>query len=254
MTASLLGGVTYVGDRGSSYAEFDGADEAGFRMLAVAPAAQGLGAGAALVAACIELARRDGKRRLTLLTTDGMAAAHRLYARFGFRREPASDMMVASGLQLRSFVLDLEEDRMATVVSDLPRPVRVIENMWIPLSDGTRLAAKIWLPEDAERDPVPAVLEYLPYRKRDGTAGARRAAAPYLAGHGYAGGARRPARPRRLRRHPRGRVHRRRAGRRRRGDRLARGAALVHRRGRACTASPGAASTRCRSRRCGRRR
>jgi GNAT superfamily N-acetyltransferase len=106
----VLGGVTYVGDRGSGYAEFDGADEAGFRMLAVAPAAQGLGAGAALVAACIELARRDGKRRLTLLTTDGMAAAHRLYARFGFRREPASDMMVASGLQLRSFVLDLEED------------------------------------------------------------------------------------------------------------------------------------------------
>ena len=33
----------------------------------------------------------------------------------------------------------------------------------------TKLAARIWLPEDAEDNPVPAILEYLPYRKRDGT-------------------------------------------------------------------------------------
>jgi len=31
------------------------------------------------------------------------------------------------------------------------------------------LAARIWLPDDAEQNPVPAILEYLPYRKRDGT-------------------------------------------------------------------------------------
>jgi GNAT superfamily N-acetyltransferase len=107
---AVLGGVTYVGDRDSPYAEFAAADEAGFRMLAVAPAAQGRCVGAALVRACIDLARRDRKRRLSLLTTDGMAAAHRLYERFGFRRDPASDMMVGRGLQLRSFVLDLEEE------------------------------------------------------------------------------------------------------------------------------------------------
>jgi predicted acyl esterase len=46
--------------------------------------------------------------------------------------------------------------------------VREIEHTWIPLSDGCRLAARIWLPEDAEEDPVPAVLEYH-YRKNDGT-------------------------------------------------------------------------------------
>ncbi|MCM5558230.1 CocE/NonD family hydrolase [Pleomorphomonas sp. JP5] len=45
----------------------------------------------------------------------------------------------------------------------------VIENEWIPLGDGTHLAARIWMPEGAEADPVPAVLEFLPYRKRDGT-------------------------------------------------------------------------------------
>lgn len=50
------------------------------------------------------------------------------------------------------------------------RPFSVIENQWITLADGTRLAARIWLPDDAETDPVPAVFEFLPYRKRDGTA------------------------------------------------------------------------------------
>ena len=51
--------------------------------------------------------------------------------------------------------------------SDFPRRVREIENVWIPLADGSRLAAKIWLPEDAEAEPVPAILEYIPYRKND---------------------------------------------------------------------------------------
>ncbi len=73
------------------------------------------------------------------------------------------------------------------IISDFPRTVREIENVFIPLRDGTRLAARIWLPEDAERDPVPAVLEYLPYRKRDGTYERDALTHPYLAGHGYAG-------------------------------------------------------------------
>ena len=54
-------------------------------------------------------------------------------------------------------------------VTTFPRQVKEIENIWIPLSDGVRLAARLWLPEDAEQKPVPAILEYLPYRKRDGT-------------------------------------------------------------------------------------
>jgi putative CocE/NonD family hydrolase len=56
----------------------------------------------------------------------------------------------------------------------------------IPLSDGIRLAARIWLPEDAEENPVPAVLEYIPYRKRDLTAERDMQHHPYIAGHGYA--------------------------------------------------------------------
>src|SRR5438477_10326155 len=74
-----------------------------------------------------------------------------------------------------------------TTVRDFPRAVRVIENTWVPMADGTRLAAKIWLPENAETEPVPAVFEFLPYRKRDGTAVRDELLFPYLAGHGYAG-------------------------------------------------------------------
>jgi predicted acyl esterase len=68
-----------------------------------------------------------------------------------------------------------------------PREVRVIEHTLIPLKDGTMLAARIWLPVDAEQNPVPAILEYLPYRKRDGTYQRDALTHPYLAGHGYAG-------------------------------------------------------------------
>lgn len=42
-----------------------------------------------------------------------------------------------------------------------------IENLWIPLSDGCRLAARVWMPRSAETQPVPAILECIPYRKRD---------------------------------------------------------------------------------------
>ena len=72
------------------------------------------------------------------------------------------------------------------IVEAFPRPVREIGNCWIPMSDGCRLAARIWLPEDAADDPVPAILECLPYRKRDGTAWRDAEMHPYIAGHGYA--------------------------------------------------------------------
>ena len=55
-------------------------------------------------------------------------------------------------------------------MSTFPHPVREIPQRWIALADGCRLAARPGLPEDAEDQPVPAILEYIPYRKRDGTA------------------------------------------------------------------------------------
>lgn len=72
------------------------------------------------------------------------------------------------------------------IVSEFPHQVRVVEHLWIPLSDGTRLAAKLWLPADAEQNPVPALLEYLPYRKRDSTRRRDQPMHAWFAGHGYA--------------------------------------------------------------------
>ncbi len=73
-----------------------------------------------------------------------------------------------------------------TIRTAFPRPVREIENLWIPMPDGARLAARMWLPEDAESDPVPALFEFIPYRKSDGTTLRDSLRQPYFAGHGYA--------------------------------------------------------------------
>ncbi len=72
------------------------------------------------------------------------------------------------------------------VVRNFPRTVEETENLWIPLQDGCRLATRMWMPDDAEQDPVPAILEFLPYRKRDGTAVRDQLTHPYFAGYGYA--------------------------------------------------------------------
>jgi uncharacterized protein len=66
------------------------------------------------------------------------------------------------------------------------RAVRVIENEWIPMPDGARLAVRLWIPEGADAQPVPVVLEYLPYRKRDGVRKRDEATAQILAPFGLA--------------------------------------------------------------------
>ena len=75
---------------------------------------------------------------------------------------------------------------MSEVQTKFPRSVKTVENIFIPLKDGTKLAAKMWLPEDSEQNPVPVILEYIPYRKRDGTRTRDQGLHMYFAGHGYA--------------------------------------------------------------------
>ena len=52
-------------------------------------------------------------------------------------------------------------------VDAFARTVRSIENAGSRCPTATRLAARVWLPSDADTNPVPAILEYIPYRKRD---------------------------------------------------------------------------------------
>ena len=66
------------------------------------------------------------------------------------------------------------------------RGVRVIENDWIELVDGVRLAIRLWLPEDAGSRPVSAILDAVPYRKSDGTAVWDAGWGTYFASHGFA--------------------------------------------------------------------
>src|SRR5262245_35827949 len=72
------------------------------------------------------------------------------------------------------------------IKTEFPCDVRAIEHAWIPMPDGTKLSARIWLPVDAETQPVPAILEYIPYRKDDYMAQRDALRHPYFAGHGYA--------------------------------------------------------------------
>ena len=73
-----------------------------------------------------------------------------------------------------------------TVIEDFPHDVEEIENVWVPMSDGARLAARIWLPRSAHETPVPAILEFLPYRKRDLMRLRDEPMHRYYAGNGYA--------------------------------------------------------------------
>ncbi len=69
-------------------------------------------------------------------------------------------------------------------VTEFPNQIEEFSHVPIEMPDGVRLSARIWRPKTG--GPVPAILEYLPYRKRDGTAERDALTHPYLAGHGYA--------------------------------------------------------------------
>ncbi|MEV1009394.1 CocE/NonD family hydrolase [Streptomyces sp. NPDC049881] len=72
------------------------------------------------------------------------------------------------------------------VTDDLPYEIRREEHVTVRASDGIRLSARIWRPVSSDAEPVPAVLEYIPYRKRDLTSVRDSVHHPYIAGHGYA--------------------------------------------------------------------
>lgn len=61
-----------------------------------------------------------------------------------------------------------------------------MEQAWIPMKDGVRLAATLYMPDGAKPgEKFPALLEYLPYRKDDGTAAGDYPKHSYFARRGY---------------------------------------------------------------------
>jgi len=72
------------------------------------------------------------------------------------------------------------------IVDRFPHEV-VEDRLRIRMSDGTHLAGRVWRPTTSATRPVPAVLEFIPYRQRVLTAVRDSMHHPYLAGHGFAG-------------------------------------------------------------------
>lgn len=72
------------------------------------------------------------------------------------------------------------------VVTQFPHNIVEDPDMGIVLPDGCRLSARVWMPDDAVKNPVPVILEYIPYRKRDGTVSRDEVMHKYFAGRGYA--------------------------------------------------------------------
>lgn len=98
----LLGNVTYC-PPGSRWREIGRDDEGEFRMLAVDPAAQGAGAGTALARLCEERAREHGATGMALSSLATMTAAHRIYTRLGYTRDPERDWSPLPGVDLIAF-------------------------------------------------------------------------------------------------------------------------------------------------------
>jgi ribosomal protein S18 acetylase RimI-like enzyme len=103
--AGVLGTVTFVLD--GPLREIGTPDEAEFRMLAVDPAAGGRGIGTRLVQECIDRSRAAGRARIVCSSQPGMVAAHAVYRRLGFVRDPARDWSPVADVQLVAFVRDL---------------------------------------------------------------------------------------------------------------------------------------------------
>ena len=88
---------------GSPWREIGQPHEGEFRMLAVAPPAQGRGVGLALARRCEERARAHGATAMALSSLAEMVAAHALYARLRYTRLPDRDWDPAPGVHLLAF-------------------------------------------------------------------------------------------------------------------------------------------------------
>jgi GNAT superfamily N-acetyltransferase len=104
----VLGTVT-ICPPGSAWREISREDEGEFRMLAVAPSARGRGIGDLLVQQCLDRFRADGARGVAISTLREMTAAHRVYERFGFVRDPSRDWSPVDGVHLIAFQVSLED-------------------------------------------------------------------------------------------------------------------------------------------------
>ena len=104
----LAGVATYVPGPDTSMSEFDDPGAAGIRALAVDPDHHRQGIGRALTVACVDRARTAGKHRVILHTSQYQRAAHTMYQRMGFQREPSLDWDPTPAISLTCYVYEID--------------------------------------------------------------------------------------------------------------------------------------------------
>lgn len=84
-------GMIIVGTQANPYRQVATAEEAEMQLLGTLPAARGQGVGDALCRAFEKQALTDGFQKAVLSTQPMMTAAHKLYEKSGYERNPARD-------------------------------------------------------------------------------------------------------------------------------------------------------------------
>lgn len=103
-------GTATVTDYDGPYAEVSKPGEVEFRMLAVAPQAQGRGIARALVRHIVaQAASRPEIRAVSLCSLKSMTAAHALYESEGFIREPQRDFVLDIPAKSETFPFFIRE-------------------------------------------------------------------------------------------------------------------------------------------------
>ncbi len=106
--------------------------DAGFRVLAVSPVAEGRGVGRCLVERCIALAEEHGCHRLVIASMTWMTRAHALYLTLGFERRPDLDVRFPGG-----YGVMFQRDLTAEAPDHFPPPGPVpdevpwFEDVWV---------------------------------------------------------------------------------------------------------------------------
>jgi GNAT superfamily N-acetyltransferase len=132
LDGEVVGTVTYVLPEDE---EWEGRPEpegdCAFRVLAVDPAVEGLGVARALVRACVDRARAEGRHRLVITSMAWMGRAHQLYERLGFVRRPDLAVRFPSGDGV-AFTLDLTDEAPARFPPPGPVPHELpwFEDVW----------------------------------------------------------------------------------------------------------------------------
>jgi GNAT superfamily N-acetyltransferase len=110
LDGEVVGTVTYVRPEDEHWEgrpEPEG--DSAFRVLAVDPSVEGRGVAQALVRACLDRAREEGRHRMVITSMAWMDRAHRLYERLGFDPRPDLAVRFPNGDGV-AFTIDLTDE------------------------------------------------------------------------------------------------------------------------------------------------